>query len=101
MRSLLPLLLAGCNQSAADGYRFERAEWFRSEQTLAVVAHPNLEELRKAADKAGAKGEGKIMAWGAIGKDRCTIHIVDPVKGYAPEYIGHEVTHCIYGRWHP
>lgn len=30
----------------------------------------------------------------------CVVHIVDPTVGYYPEFIGHEVMHCIFGDWH-
>jgi hypothetical protein len=42
------------------------------------------------------------MAFGFVSPDRpaCTIHIVDPAKDYRPEWIGHELTHCLHGQWH-
>ena len=30
----------------------------------------------------------------------CKIYIKDPAWKYEPELIGHEVAHCIWGRWH-
>ena len=33
-------------------------------------------------------------------KGTCKIYIKDPVWKYEPELIGHEVAHCIWGRFH-
>ena len=30
----------------------------------------------------------------------CDIYIYDPEYTYEPEFAGHELYHCIYGRWH-
>lgn len=98
-------LLASCDQpprEAADGYRFEQAEWQRSELAVSVVVHPDVEALRIAARAAGAKVEvgRELMAFGEITSRECRIHVIEPSDGYAPEWIGHEMAHCIWGRWH-
>ena len=31
---------------------------------------------------------------------KCTVFIKDPSWSWEPELIGHEVAHCIWGRWH-
>jgi hypothetical protein len=31
----------------------------------------------------------------------CTMFIINPEERYVPEFIGHELTHCFYGQWHP
>lgn len=98
------LLLIGCDGGAgADGYRFDRAEFERSQVTVTVVTHGGSAELRQAAAQMGVRAEGRrLMAFGLVDAARpaCTIHIVDPARGYRPEWIGHELTHCIRGRWH-
>lgn len=98
------LLLAGCDGgSGADGYRFYRAEFERSQVTVTIVTHAGQAELRRAAVQLGVRAEGRrLMAFGLVDAARpaCTIHIVDPAKAYRPEWIGHELTHCIRGRWH-
>lgn len=97
--------LAACDGPASDGFRFSSAEYDREEVMLRVVEHSDLAELRAAARVAGAHvDEGReVMAWSLISPDRstCTMHIVDPRRGYQPEWLGHEVAHCIHGRWHP
>ena len=93
------LLLAGCNQSP-DGYRFESAEWERTQPNITVVAHPSLAALRAAAP-AEARVEGRdLMAWSRITREGCEMHVVDPSASYQPQWIGHEVAHCVWGRWH-
>ena len=32
--------------------------------------------------------------------ETCIIYVKDPEWKYEPEYIGHEVAHCIWGNWH-
>jgi hypothetical protein len=97
------LALAGCQQQGADGYAYERTEFDRREIAVTVVAHPSLADLRAEAARRGVSdGDREIMAFGLVAADRpaCEIHIVDPAKDYRPEWIGHELTHCIRGRWH-
>lgn len=95
------LLLAGCNQ-APDGYRFERKEYERTEPAISIVTHRSLAELRAAAPaSAKADPSRKLMAWSIIRPGGCEVHVVDPAVSYRPEWIGHEVTHCVWGRWHP
>lgn len=97
-------ILAGCKGPAADGYKFEGAEYERAHVTLRIVTHDDLPSLRLAALGAGAQVEQgrEIMAWSLISGDRatCTVHVVNPRRSYAPEWLGHELAHCIYGRWH-
>lgn len=102
------LALAACDakRAAADGYDFGKAEWDRPDMTIRFVEHRSPADMRAAAPKGTierAKAEGReVMAWSSIepAKGLCVVHIVDPAVAYAPEWIGHEVTHCIKGRWH-
>lgn len=99
-------LLIGCNEAnpvAADGYRFERAEWVNTDLRVRLVLHETVEDLAREAKRAGAavSGEEAVQAWGEIdAHGNCTLHIVDPRKRYMPEWIGHELTHCAFGRFH-
>ncbi|GAA4827555.1 hypothetical protein GCM10023232_27350 [Sphingosinicella ginsenosidimutans] len=100
---LATLMLAACQQQGADGYAFERSEFDRREIVVTVVEHPSLADLRADAARRGVSdGNREIMAFGLVAADRpaCEIHIVDPARDYRPEWIGHELTHCIRGRWH-
>ena len=102
--ALAALALASCKPAAADGYAFERAEFARDAIQLTIVRHATPAALRREADRLGVRVESdrKLAAFGMVGADKptCTIHIVDPSVNYQPEWIGHEVTHCIAGRWH-
>ena len=103
LAALAALALAACQQQGADGYAFERGEFDRNEIAVTVVEHPSLADLRADAARRGVRdGNREIMAFGLVSTDRpaCEIHIVDPAQDYRPEWIGHELTHCIRGRWH-
>lgn len=95
--------LMSCNEQpgAADGYVFSNAEYRRLSQPITFVEHHSLAELRFEARTAGAPDDGReLMAWSELRSGGCTVHILDPSVRYYPEWIGHEITHCIYGRWH-
>ena len=100
------LLLLGCdqaNRTGADGYTFDRAEWVNADLRVRLVLHDTVEDLAREARRAGADvtGEERVQAWGAIdAHGNCTLHIVDPRTRYMPEWIGHELTHCAFGRFH-
>ena len=96
-------LLAGCKQPATDGYRFESPEYERDAVLVRVATHRSLAELRAAAPASAHEDGRALMAWAEIAPDRasCTIHIISPTTtAYAPEWLGHELAHCLYGRWH-
>lgn len=95
---LLPLV-AACQGS--DGHEFERKEFERFEPTITIITHPTLEDLRAKAPAAAQQGEArKLMAWSIVRPGGCEVHIVDPLEEWRPEWIGHEVAHCAWGRWH-
>lgn len=96
------LALSACSPSAPDGYRYEQTEFERDQVAVIVVAHPSEADLKRAAERLGVDaGEGRdLMAFGIVRANGCTIHIVEPARSYRPEWIGHEFTHCIRGRWH-
>lgn len=102
-RLIIPALLAlaACDRPASDGYRYGQAEFDRSEIALSVRTYPDLHALQSAADALGI-ASGGIMAFGqvATGEPACTIHVLDPAVDYQPEWIGHEIVHCMRGRWH-
>lgn len=93
------LALAGCDRQ--DGYRFERKEFDRPQPGITVVVHPSLADLRKAALR-GTEPDGQdLHGWSIIkAGGGCEIHVVDPARSWAPEWLGHEIAHCIWGRWH-
>lgn len=106
MRSALPLLalLAACERTAADDHRFVRKEIDNRVVTVTIVPHATVQDLRAAAAASNATIERgrEVMAWSAVYPQsrRCEVHVVDPAVSYQPEWIGHELAHCAYGRWH-
>lgn len=99
---LLALLIAGCDGGGSDGYRFERKEWERAPTSVTVITHRSVEALRAAAPPGAVPSEGREnMAWSIIRGSGCEVHIVDPETDWMPEWLGHEVAHCVWGRWHP
>lgn len=97
------LLLAGCGPApGADGYQFEGKEYDLPTVTVTLVQHRDAGDLRAAAAAAGAQVEGdrELMAWGVLHGSACTVHVIDPVASYQPQWIGHEIAHCFWGRWH-
>ena len=105
-------LIYGCewkpsNKKAADGYYFEESQWTRTEFPVEIVLVQSREEMAREVAKRKGQIEGKIKptdvaAFAVIRPfdTRCTIYMLDPKVQYEPEYIGHELVHCIYGAWH-
>lgn len=106
---ILALTLAGCdardNAPGTDGYRFGKAEFVRTSPVVEIVVHPGAADLQRAAKAAGVTEVHSAAAWSTLNPTDparpCRIHIVDPAVKYEPEWIGHELMHCAYGRWHP
>ena len=100
-------------RNAADGYRFEQAEFVRTDFAVKVVEYDSAKEVTQAAESAGAllaptqvgnygrSVSSRVLAWSRIRDDVCEIHIIKPTVEYRPDLFGHELAHCIYGRWHP
>lgn len=95
---LMPFtVLAGCDTGAADGYTFGKETFLNTDLKVKVVLVESQSELRRI----GPKVEG-LMAFSKINPEAktCTIYMVDSRKDYQPEWIGHELAHCVYGEWH-
>lgn len=86
---------------APDGYVFERVEYINDNPKMSFVFYKSREELRKYAP-SGVKRD-TLVAYTTTWKNsnKCVIHIVDPTLSYEPQYLGHEVLHCLVGNWHP
>lgn len=96
--------LASCDtgpRSGSDGYKFESKEFERNEIELEVVVIPNQAEFNRLKRIHAPDVEG-LQAFGSfsLSTNQCTIYIKDPSWTYEPEWIGHEIAHCIWGRWH-
>lgn len=90
--------LAACGQPA-DGHRFERKEFERSRPDITIVLHPSVADLRAAAPPSAR--HKYLRGWSVITRTGCELHVVDPAASYRPEWLGHEVAHCVWGRFHP
>lgn len=100
-------ILVACDpspQKSADNYYFENKEYEKTSLAIEFVVMPSAKALQKEAEKfIDKETAGKVAAFSRLrpALNSCTIYIIDPEVQYDPEFIGHEVTHCIYGRWHP
>lgn len=99
--ALVAASVIGCDVPySADGYSFEKKEFEHLNPDIVFVVHKTEKELREAAKAHGVKHFSATKAFSILHHEKCSVHIVDPKTHYYPEYIGHEVTHCMYGRWH-
>ena len=109
------VMLLCCNfamagSRGADDYQFGEKEYEHTEITVKIVVMKNPVEFRKLASAHGLRREtvtalkGKMIveAFSVLHpKDQqCTVFIKDPDWEWQPEYIGHELAHCVWGRWH-
>jgi hypothetical protein len=110
--SFFLLFIAGCektpsNKKGADGYYFEKETFVRTEFPVEIVLVQSQAEMRKEIEKRKKNVEGKVnskdvaaFAIIRMNDPKCTIYMIDPKVKYEPEFIGHELVHCIYGVWH-
>lgn len=85
-----------------DGYEFYKGEFHKTQIDLTVVEVKDSTELRTMARKMGANlppDTGAFSAW-SPDNNKCVIYIITPTRKYMPEQMGHELMHCMYGRWH-
>ena len=99
--AIMPILLflAACGQSP-DGYEFEHREFERPSQYVTVVEHDTLESLRNEAPAEAFDDERELYGFSYVGPSSCEIHVADLQSSDARMWLGHEMTHCLYGRWH-
>lgn len=103
-------LIASCSKSprntGADGYYFEKETFQRNDFQVEVVLVQSAAEMQTLImNKKNIQGtvEPKnVAAFSTIrlNDTKCTIYMIDPKVHYEPEFIGHELVHCIYGVWH-
>ena len=97
-------------ETGADGYRFSTKSIERKEVRIKIVTYKTSEALEKALKshlgndpKYSAIKASRVEAFSILELPEynvCTIHMIDPEVSYEPEYVGHEMLHCIYGQWH-
>jgi hypothetical protein len=102
---LISLFLASCDQApktSSDGYEFGEKEYEKTQLQIEFVILKNDAEFNAAAKQYVGDTEG-LQAFSRLlpSQNKCIVYIKDPNWKYEPEYIGHEVSHCIWGRWHP
>lgn len=99
------LALASCGKpEGSDGYTFEKQSQMIDPRPIVVRTYPSVAALKAAyaQQKNGRKlGESEELFGFSVINQICTIHIVRPSVAYHPEEYGHELTHCLYGEWHP
>jgi hypothetical protein len=106
-RFLLGLLLALTPISAAaapslDGYSFETEQFEHRTVTVTFVPLEKQTDLRALSEIAGLHPrQGQVKGFTINGAGSCTIYMMDPKVAYEPEFLGHELAHCIYGNFHP
>lgn len=98
--------LSSCSPAGnrgADGYEFGEPEWTALTFQVEMVPYSSPVEFRRAAIRLGALAEdgGETRAFAQVQKGGlCRIHVLDLRVKYEPEWIGHELAHCMHGRWH-
>ena len=114
--ALLLLFISSCdtdtNKKASDEYYFEDKEYTLIEQDYIFVVVENKKKWNDLVKQYfGSEYTGDQM--GAFSRLRlnrqepnlagseCIVYIKDPTWQYEPEYIGHEIIHCLFGKWHP
>lgn len=78
-----------------DGYIFEHKDYVKKNLIIRLVLYPDYESLQRFTNIENAAAVSYVAG------DYCIIHTVDPSIIYAPQYMGHEISHCIFGNWHP
>ena len=87
---------------AKDDFKFLQKEIENLTPKVEFILLKNEEEynsVRKEHLGVKWKNVSAFTLWNQE-KGTCKIYIKDPAWSYEPEYIGHEVAHCIWGRFH-
>jgi len=97
-------LLSSCDISSApgaDGYSFGQKQYVKNSVQIDVVEYSTRQSFNK--ELARRRLSEDVVAFAVLSPpyfNRCTIHMVDPSIEYVPEFMGHELAHCLYGQWH-
>lgn len=105
---ILLCFLLSCSkpiQEGKDGYTFETKQFDRSKVYVNLVLFDSHSELLNEGWKLGIPRvlNRELVAFSRVSldKNQCTIYLVDPQEEYQPEFLGHELAHCLWGKWHP
>jgi hypothetical protein len=90
--------------TGCDGYYFEKETFTRTDLGVHVVlvqSQKEMETLLEEHHRTIADGR-QVAAFSVlkVNEPECTIYMIDPKISYQPEFIGHELVHCVYGDWH-
>jgi hypothetical protein len=106
MTVLLAVLLGSCMTMGGrtDFYQLERQEYVKQEVAVSFVDYPNQKEFDQALKKYDVQENPsrKVMSFAVLKpkENKCEIHTIDQRVKYMPEWLGHELAHCRYGRFH-
>lgn len=102
--------ISDARPKTSDGYRFSTKSIELKEVRIKIVTYKTKAQLEQAILPYLKKSttyrsvrSSKIEAFSILESpdfEVCTIHMLDPVVSHKPEYVGHELLHCIYGQWH-
>ena len=106
----LSLILSGCAGTGVtntyrygtDDFKFLVKEYENLSPKVNFVLLKNQTEYNSARKRAlGVKWDSvsAFTLW-IPSTGECTVYIKDPEWQWEPELIGHEVAHCIWGRYH-
>jgi hypothetical protein len=100
---------AHAGSKGADDYRFGSKEYEMTDLSVKIVIAKNEVQFNRFAKangldpnrQTGLKAT-RVEAFSILHprEQQCTIYIKDPEWEYEPEFIGHELAHCVWGRWH-
>ena len=102
-------------KTAPDDYYFERKQYEDLTQEFEFVIMRNRDEWNEQLNIWHGRNleKDKLRAWTVLTRDvdedtgefldalKCQVFIKDPEWSYEPEIIGHEISHCLWGEWHP
>jgi len=90
--------------TGCDGYYFEKETFTRTDLGVHIVLVQSQKEMENLlAEHHRTIADGRQVAAFSVLKvnePECTIYMIDPKISYQPEFIGHELVHCVYGDWH-
>lgn len=84
--------------ASIDGYYFEEYEYINTDKIhLNFVFYESQKDLIK---QNSVSDDTRAFSSINLAKNTCTVHLVNPLNGYMPEEMGHEMYHCLFGNWH-
>jgi hypothetical protein len=100
--SVQPLQVSAQKYYGKDDFRFLKKEYENLTPGVEFVLIKNKQEYdRVRKEHLGVQWDTiSAFAYWNPKKGTCKIYIKDPSWKYEPELIGHEVAHCIWGRFH-